>query len=48
MVQKVATPGGEPQGRPNVEPRDTHRNIPLSTLTTPRDILVEKLVPIPI
>jgi hypothetical protein len=48
MVLKVATPGGAPQGRPNMEPRDTHRKIPLvRTLTTPRNLLVEKLVPIP-
>jgi hypothetical protein len=26
MVWKVATPGGAPQGRPNMEPRDTHGN----------------------
>ena len=45
MVRKVATPEGAPQGRTNMDPRDTHRNIPLRTLTTPRDILVAKLVP---
>jgi hypothetical protein len=27
MVRKVATPGGAPQGRPNMEPRDTQWNI---------------------
>jgi hypothetical protein len=47
MVLRVATLGGAPQGRPNMEPRDIHQNIPLRTLTTPRNILVEKLVPIP-
>jgi hypothetical protein len=46
MVRKVATPGGEPQGRPNMEPRDTHQNVSLGTLATPRNILVAKLVPI--
>jgi hypothetical protein len=46
MTHKVATPGRAPQGRPNMEPRDTHQNVPLRTLTTPRNPLVEKLVPI--
>jgi hypothetical protein len=47
MVLKVATPGGAHQRRPNTEPRDIQWNIPLvRTLTTPRNILVEKLVPI--
>jgi hypothetical protein len=47
MVLKVATLGGAPQRRPNMEPRDIQRKIPLvRTLTTPRNILVEKLVPI--
>jgi hypothetical protein len=30
-----------------MDPRDTHQNIPLRILTTPRNLLVEKLVPIP-
>jgi hypothetical protein len=47
MVLKVATPGGEPQRRPNMEPRDIQWNIPLvRTLTNPRNLLVVKLVPI--
>jgi len=45
MVPKVATPGGAPQRRPNMEPRDIQSNIPLvRTLTTPRNLLMEKLV----
>jgi hypothetical protein len=47
MVLKVATPGGEPQRRSNMEPRGIQWKIPLvRTLTTPRNLLVEKLVPI--
>jgi hypothetical protein len=47
MVLKVATLRGLPQRRPNMEPRDIESNIPLvRTLTTPRNLLVEKLVPI--
>jgi hypothetical protein len=46
MVWKVATLGGEPQGRPNMESRDTHWNVSLRTLTTLRNLIVEKLVPI--
>ena len=46
MVLKVATLGGVPQGRPNMEPRDTHWNVSLRTLPTPRNHIVEKLVPI--
>jgi hypothetical protein len=47
MFLKVATPGRAPQRRPNMEPRDIQWNIPLvRTLATPRNILVEKLVPI--
>jgi hypothetical protein len=47
MVLKVATPGGAPQRRPNMEPRDIQWKIPLvRTLTTPRNLLVVKLVPI--
>ena len=46
MVREVATLGGAPQGRPNMESRVTHWNVSLRTLTTPRNILVEKLVPI--
>ena len=46
MVQKVNTLGGAPQGRPNMESRYTHRNVSMRTLTTPRNLLVEKLVPI--
>jgi hypothetical protein len=48
MVLKVATQGGAPQRRPNMESRDTHWKNPLvRKLKTPRDILVEKLVHIP-
>ena len=47
MVHKVATPIGTSQGMLNVDPRDTHWNIPLRPPTNPRDLLVEKLVPIP-
>jgi hypothetical protein len=47
MVRKVATPRGEPQEIPNMESRDTHQNVSLRKLTTPRNLLVEKLVPIP-
>jgi hypothetical protein len=47
MVLEVATPGGAPQRRPNMEPRDIQWKIPLvRKLTTPRNLLVEKLVPI--
>ena len=47
MVLKVATLEGEPQRRPNMEPRDIQWNIPLArTLTTPRNLLVSKIVPI--
>ena len=47
MVLRVATLGGAPQRRPNMEPRDIHWKIPLvRILTTPRNLLVEKLVPI--
>jgi hypothetical protein len=48
MALKVATQGGAPQRRPNMEPRDTRRkNPPVRKLTTPRNPLVEKLVHIP-
>jgi hypothetical protein len=48
MVLKVATPGGAPQRRPNMEPRDTHRKNPLvRKLITLRELLVEKIVHIP-
>jgi hypothetical protein len=48
MVLRVATQGGAPQIRPNMEPRDTQQNNPLvRKLTTPKDHLVEKLVHIP-
>jgi hypothetical protein len=41
MVLKVATQGGAPQERPDMEPRYTHRENPLvRKLTTPRDLLV--------
>lgn len=44
MVLKVATQGGEPQRRPNMEPRDTHWKNPLvRKLTTLRNLLVAKL-----
>jgi hypothetical protein len=47
MVLKLATPEGAPQGRPNMEPRDTNRKIPLvRILTNLRNLLVAKLVPI--
>jgi hypothetical protein len=47
MVLKVATTGGEPQRRPNMELTDIQWKIPLvRTLTTPRSLLVKKLVPI--
>ena len=47
MTLKVATQGGAPQRRPNMEPRDIQWKIPLvRTLTTPRNLLVVKLVPI--
>jgi hypothetical protein len=40
----VATLGGVPRGRSNLEEGDDHRNIPLERkLTTLRDFLVEKL-----
>jgi hypothetical protein len=49
MTLKVATPGEEPQRRPNMEPRDTHSNNPLvRKLITPRNLLVATLVHIPI
>jgi hypothetical protein len=45
---KEATQRGTPQGRPNMEPRDTHRkNSLVRKLTNPRNLLVEKLVRIP-
>jgi hypothetical protein len=45
MVLKVDTPGGAPQRRPNMEPRDIQWKIPLvRTLANPRNILVEKIV----
>ena len=48
MVLKVATQGGPPQRRLNVELRDTHRKNPLvRKITTPRNLLVENLVHIP-
>ena len=48
MVLKVATQGGVPQRKPNIEPRDTHCKNPLvRKLTNPRNILVAKLVHIP-
>ena len=44
MVMKVTTLGGAPQRRPNMEPRETHqKNPPVRKLTTPRNLLVEKL-----
>jgi hypothetical protein len=47
MVMNVATPGGAPQRRPKMDPRDIQWNIPLvRTLKNTRNILVEKLVPI--
>ena len=47
MVLKVATLGGAPQRSPNMDPRYIQWNIPLvRTLTTPRNLLVEKIVPI--
>jgi hypothetical protein len=48
MDLKLETTGEAPQRTPNMEPRDTHRNNPLvRKLTTPRNLLVEKLVHIP-
>jgi hypothetical protein len=48
MVLKVATQGGAPQRSPNMDPKDTHqKNLLVRKLTTPRDILVEKLAHIP-
>ena len=44
MSLKVATQGGAPQRKPNMEPRDTHwKNNMVRKMTTPRNILVEKL-----
>jgi hypothetical protein len=41
----VATLRGVPQGRSNLDVRETHRESPLERkLTTPRDLLVENLV----
>jgi hypothetical protein len=48
MVLKVATQGGAPQRRPDMEPRDIQRDNPLARkLTTPRNFLVARLVHIP-
>jgi hypothetical protein len=48
MVLKVSTQGGEPQIRPNMEPRDIPWKNPLvGKLKTPRNLLVSKLVHIP-
>jgi hypothetical protein len=48
MVLKVATQGGSPQRRPNMEPRDTQWKNPLvRKLTTLQKLLVAKLVHIP-
>jgi hypothetical protein len=48
MVLKVATQGGSPQRRPNMEPRDIQqKNHMVRKLITPRDILVIKIVHIP-
>jgi len=45
MVMKVATPGGSPQRRTNMDPRYIQWNIPqVRKLTTPRDLLLVKLV----
>jgi hypothetical protein len=45
MALKVATQGEAPQRRPNMESRDTHWNNPqVRKLTTPRNLLVEKIV----
>jgi hypothetical protein len=47
MAMKVATQGA-PQRNPTMERRDTHRKNPLvRKLTTPRNLLVAKLVRIP-
>jgi hypothetical protein len=47
VVLKVATLEGDPQIRPNMEPRDIQWKIPMvRTLTIPRNLLVAKLVPI--
>jgi hypothetical protein len=48
MVLEVATQGGAPQSRPNMEPRDTQWKNPLvKKLTNPRNLLVARLVHIP-
>jgi hypothetical protein len=48
MVLKVATQGGAPQRRPNMEPRDIQQKNPLvRKLTTPRNCLVVRLFHIP-
>jgi hypothetical protein len=48
MALKVATQGGAPQRSSSMDPRDTHQDNPLvRKLTTPRNLLVEKLVFIP-
>jgi hypothetical protein len=48
MLLKVATLGGLPQIRPNMEPRDIQRKNPLvKKLTTPRNLLEARLVHIP-
>jgi hypothetical protein len=48
MALKVATQGGSPQRRPNMEPIYTHwKNLLVRKLTNPRNILVPKLVRIP-
>jgi hypothetical protein len=48
IALKVATQGGAPQRRPNMDPRDTQRKNPLvNERTTPRNLLVERLVHIP-
>ena len=45
MVMKVATQGGAPQRRLNMEPRDANQKNPLvRKMTTPRNLLVAKLV----
>jgi hypothetical protein len=48
MILKVATQGGVPQRRSNMEPRDIQRENPLvRKLTNPRIFLVVRLVHIP-
>jgi len=48
MDLKVATQGGTPERRPNMEPQYIQRKNPLvRKLTTPRDLLIAKLVHIP-